>query len=206
MNEDERIGLGVPTREADIAVVNLGDRRRILALEAQVKDLGSRLAEALQRAKPVLDVRHSSCIHLGTFNVDDNKPEVCCAECGAVVDPYVVLRKLARREVNFCYSLNDLQKKQKELAKEVDTLRAAKSRLRRRVRGEHDVPPAGIVAIARELGLAALGFQRIPGGRWRAASKDLLGGVEEATNEDPELAISGLVELLRAKAAGGAAR
>lgn len=122
--------------DADVApeVSSLTDRRRIASLEAAKADLERRLAEAMSVAKPAMAYKRDDCLHFGTPQVSDRTPEVTCGDCGAALDPYEVLRKIAHREVNFCYTLNDLRKEAKQLAEDVKRLKATRARLRRKAK------------------------------------------------------------------------
>lgn len=126
----------IASESTDVGVVSLADRRRILDLEAQVADLGRQLAEAMQRAKPGIDKKlPTKCYHHGRFTVADHDQLVECIDCGSAMDPYVVLRKIAHREINFCYTLNALRDERKKIYEEVQKLKAQRSRLRRILRG-----------------------------------------------------------------------
>lgn len=119
----------------DVGVVNIGDRRRIRELEVQAEDLSRRLAEALGRAQPgISKAMPSECYHHGSFEVEDHKLEVNCKQCGALMDPYVVLRKIAHREVNFCYTLNGLRDEKVKLTVEVEKLKALRSSLKSQIK------------------------------------------------------------------------
>lgn len=50
------------------------------------------------------------------------------------MDPYVVLRKIAHREVNFCYTLNGLRDEKKNLTAEVEKLKAQRSSLKSQIK------------------------------------------------------------------------
>lgn len=120
--------------EADVGiaeVTSLTDRRKIGALEAQVGDLTDKLARALDRAQPGLTkALGNECYHHGTFQVSDTKLEVTCKLCGALQDPYAVLRKIAHREVNFCYQLNGLRDEAQRLALETKRAKATLARVK----------------------------------------------------------------------------
>ena len=117
--------------ETDVGVFSLGDRRRIRELEVQVEDLGRRLAETSGQLHPGLTKKLANeCCHRGRFEVADLLLEVRCIECDALMDPYVVLRKIAHREVNFCYTLNALRLEKETLSKDVERMKAQRSSLR----------------------------------------------------------------------------
>lgn len=116
---------------APAEVSSLGDRRRISSLEASIADLQHKLVEAMQRAKPALSVERTGCYHFGTPQVFDREERVVCGDCGAEMNPYEVLRRIAHHEVNFCYRLNALRAEAKALGEEVKRLKATRSRLRR---------------------------------------------------------------------------
>lgn len=116
------------------SVTSLDDRRRIKSLEAQVAGLQQELSDTRARAQPGAGISHSSCGHYGGSVVDDNKQLVACASCGERLDPYVVLRRIAHREVNFCYTLNSLREETARLDAEVRRLKASRSRLKRAAR------------------------------------------------------------------------
>jgi hypothetical protein len=178
----------------DVGVVSLDDRRKIRDLEASKADLERRLAEALGRVQPAMErAAHTACYHSGGFVVEDELLQVTCAQCGAICEPYEVLRKIAHREVNFCYTLNSLRTEAERLRAEVEKLKAARSRIRRRVRGQDDVPPAGIAAMMREhriyqlqlagdaqAGMAVCSF-RAGGKTLRADGVDVEGALVELT-------------------------
>ena len=74
--------------------------------------------------------------------MEDHKQEVNCRGCGEEMDPYVVLRKIAHREVNFCYTLNGLRDEKKALVDEVAKLKAQRSSLRSQVKKSKSLPVA----------------------------------------------------------------
>lgn len=116
-------------------MTSLDDRRRIRSLEAQMADLEAKLAEAKSVLRPALDAKHSSCTHHGAApQIDDHRNEVTCGDCGAVLDPYEILRRIARREVNFCYRTNSLREEQAKLEREVSALKARRAALKRDLR------------------------------------------------------------------------
>lgn len=119
----------------DVGIVSLGDRRRIRELETQVASLDRQLAAALDRAAPGLTRKlQNECYHHGRFEVEDHTMAVRCMDCDALMDPYVVLRKIAHREVNFCYQLNGLRDEKKRLTEEVTKLKAQRSSLRSQIK------------------------------------------------------------------------
>jgi hypothetical protein len=115
-------------------VSSLSDRRRIASLEASKADLERKLAEAMGRARPALDLKHDDCRHFGAPQVHDHTESVTCVDCGAELNPYDVLRKIAHREFNFCYQLNLLREEAERLGVEVKRLKATRSRLGREAR------------------------------------------------------------------------
>jgi phage shock protein A len=115
-------------------IVSLDDRRRIRELEAQRDDLERKLAAALDRANPAITYQRDECYHHGAPKVSDRTPSVTCGDCGAELDPYDVLRKIAHREFNFCYQLNALREEAARLDAEVKRLKASRSRLKRQAR------------------------------------------------------------------------
>jgi hypothetical protein len=117
---------------SDVEIGSLSDRRRIKALEAQIADLDARLAEAKSVAVPTLAKKlGNKCLHNTRYTVDEHKPEVTCNGCGSVMDAHFVLRKIAHREVNFCYQLNHLRKETETLTAEVEKLKRARANLKR---------------------------------------------------------------------------
>lgn len=210
---DELIG---SSEETDVGVISISDRRRIKDLEAKAADLEQRLAEALEHVKPVLtrentakDSQGLSCHHSGGFIVSDNVDEIRCKQCNHVVSPYTVARKLAHREINFCYTLNALRRERKELEAAVQKLKAAKGRLRRRVRGADDVPPAGIADLVRRHKLCSVGIGRVGGGSFVAvAIRDHGAGERRVTTEgrDPEEALALLLSELDTAAAASSSQ
>lgn len=110
---------------------SLGDARRIQSLEAANADLERRLAQANAVVRPTMETPLPDCRHFGTPQVSQNLPEVTCGDCGKAMDPYVILRAIAHREMNFCHSINDLRKEQRDLLAEVKKLKAARARLRK---------------------------------------------------------------------------
>jgi hypothetical protein len=159
------------TESTDVApVTSLTDRRKIRDLEAKTADLERKLQEALGRVKPALEHANTAkdadgtCYHSGTFLVSDNEDTVTCKDCGAIISPFVVLRRLSHREVNFCYTLNSLRGERSALEKAVEKLKGQKSRLKTAVRKGSDPPVQQIEAFAREFELLAIGVQWIYGG------------------------------------------
>lgn len=197
----------------DVGVVSLDDRRRIKDLEAGKADLERRLAEALGRVQPALNRERGQCSHHGGYTVSDTDLEVTCNLCDAKVDPYEVLRSIAHREVNFCYTLNSLRDESERLRKEVDKLKAARGRIRRQVRGTEDTPPAGIAAVMRAHKLYAISVAHMPGGgsamavATRSVRDELDGRQLRVDGPDIEAALTLLVTSLESEAAsktGGA--
>lgn len=141
------------TESTDVHVVSLTDRRKIQALERQVENLTNELSAALGRARPALERAHGKCYHSAAFEVCENTPEVRCKACGDVVDPYDVLRRIAMREVNFCYTLNGLRDETKRLTKEVEQLKGKRARQRAAVsRATPDVPWTDVAAAMKLAG------------------------------------------------------
>lgn len=121
----------------DVTVINLSDRRKITALQAQVADLEAKLAEASSVVRPALTKKlHTECYHQGVFEVADHELEVTCQVCGAKMDPYEVLRKIAHREVNFAYTMNHLRKERDTLTRDIERLKSKLSRLKTATRRE----------------------------------------------------------------------
>lgn len=120
--------------DGEIEISSLDDRRKIASLELRIQDLQTRLGEMSGLLVPALADHHASCIHFGRFTVSDNRLEVNCQECGALVDPYFVLRKIAHREVNFCYQINHLRKDRETLGAEVAKLKSQRSSLNQQVK------------------------------------------------------------------------
>lgn len=188
------------TEETDVGVVSLSDRRRIRDLENQTADLERKLAAALKGIQPGLErERGGDCLHQGAFIVSDNTLEVTCKRCDAKMDPYDVLRKIAHRETNFCYTLTSLRQEREQLAGEVEKLKTARSRIRRRVRKADDIPPAGVADLVRRHKLRAIGIENTGVGYFAVAvrSKDDRTITE---GKDAEEALALLVVELEAKA------
>lgn len=177
----------------DIEVVSLNDRRKIAALNAQVADLERKLADALDRATPGLSKKMGGeCYHHGTFEVADHTMSVTCKLCGAEMDPFTVLRKIAHREVNFCYQLNSLREESSRLAAEIPKLKARRSTLKRDVRRRQDVEVVKLCEIMRAHDAKAFVVQWW-GGAWHAAFRTSYGMVNVA---DPKqkVAAAGTME------------
>lgn len=119
-------------------IASIGDRRRIRELELQRDDLERKLAAALERAQPAITYSRDECYHFGAPKVSDRTPSVTCGDCGAELDPYEVLRKIAHREFNFCYQLNALRDEATRLVADVKRLKAQRSRLARQARSNSD--------------------------------------------------------------------
>ena len=162
----------VQLTDTDVEVTSLTDRRKIKALEIQVEDLSAKLARALDRVQPGLSkAPHTECYHRGSFLVSDHNLEVTCKLCGAKMDPYVVLRKIAHREVNFCYQLNDLRAESERLAKEIKTLKAARARLRSQIsKATPDTPIATIAETIRRLDAKVFAVKKVSS-MWAATMK-----------------------------------
>lgn len=160
------------SKEHDVTVTSLTDRRRIKALETQVEDLAAKLAAASGRVKPGLTkVVGAECRHHGSYEVSDHNLEVRCNDCNLLVDPYMVLRQIAHREVNFCYALNALRDESKLLTKQNQALKAKRARLRAQLTKETpDTPIDRVAEIMRSANAEAFGVQRI-GGSWAATMK-----------------------------------
>lgn len=138
------------TDATDVGIVNLTDRRKIAALETKVEGLERELADARAgKVTPAITRDLATCHHHARFLVAENTPEVKCEACGAIVDPYEVLRRIAMREVNFCYTLSTLRKEATDLRAEVDKLKDKRSYLRTRVRKERG--PADWTEIAKAM-------------------------------------------------------
>lgn len=184
------------TEETDVGVVSLSDRRRIKDLESQTADLERKLAAALKGIQPGLETERGDCLHQGSFIVSDNTLEVTCKRCDAKMDPYDVLRKIAHRETNFCYTLTALRKEREQLAGEVEKLKTARSRIRRRVRKADDIQPAGVADLVRRHKLRAIGIENTGVGYFAVAvrSKD------DRTITEGKDALALLVVKLEAKA------
>lgn len=190
---DETLG---GTDGADVhGVVSLGDRRRIKDLEREKANLEARVAELLGNVKPAMNRKIGECYHSAGFTISDKTPEVTCDQCGALVDPYMVLRKISDREVNFCYTLNSLRKEREVLDGEVRKLRETKARLKRSLRGAADTPPAGIGKMIRDHNLNAFGVQEV-GNMWNAVANVKLGARKVEVAKDPETAIAALAARL----------
>jgi hypothetical protein len=129
-----------PSVEPQPEISSLTDRRKIAALEARAADLEHKLAAAMSVVKPSLAIERAGCHHFGVPLVSDRTPTVTCSDCGAALDPYEVLRKIAHREVNFCYQLNDLRAEARTLAAEVARLKAQRARLRRTAKAASSCP------------------------------------------------------------------
>ncbi len=189
---------GFSTEQTDVGLISLDDRRKIKDLEAKNADLEKKLAAALNTVQPQLTTVRGDCLHFGGFTVSDTELEVNCKPCGAKMDPYEVLRMIAHRETNFCYTLNSLRTEAHQLRNEVAKLKAARARMRRTVRSAEDVPPAGIGAIMREHKLYAIHVAGKTGmGFMAIAVIDPLEKVQvRADSGDPEGALTDLVAKL----------
>lgn len=175
----------------DVVVVSLDDRRKIAALQAQVADLERKLGEALDRVTPGLSKKIGiECFHHGTFEVADHTMSVSCNLCGAEMDPYTVLRKIAHREVNFCYQLNSLRAESDRLAAEIPKLKARRSTLKRDVRRGQDVEATKLGEIIRAHDVKAFVVQWV-GGCWRATFRTKFGVVR---GDDPRATIASTPE------------
>lgn len=184
------------TDDADVhGVVSLGDRRRIKDLEREKANLEARVAELLGQVKPAMHRKIGECYHSAGFTISDKTPEVTCDQCGAIVDPYMVLRKISDREVNFCYTLNSLRKEREVLDVEVRKLRETKARIKRTLRGATDTPPAGIGKMLRDHELAGISIGQV-GSMWNAVAHVKLGAKKQELAKDPESAIAALAERL----------
>lgn len=179
--------------EADVSVSSLDDRRRIKSLEAQVADLEAKLARASGRVEPALEkIVSDECHHLVGFFVSDHDMEVTCKACGKPMDPYVVLRKIAHREVNFAYTSNSLREEQSALRRENEKLKSQRSSLKRAiVKLTPDTSHVMLGARMRELGADALTLQRV-GSSWWATMK-----MRDSSYRKSELAASVELALVR---------
>lgn len=192
MNDDTFGG----TDNADVhGVVSLGDRRRIKELEREKAHLEARVAELLGNVKPAMNRKIGECYHSAGFTIADKTPEVTCDQCGALVDPYMVLRKISQREVNFCYTLNSLRKESEVLDTEVRKLRETKSRLKRSLRGAADTTTAGVGKLIRDHNLSGIAIGQA-GNMWNAVAHVNLGAKKTEVAKDPETALAALAERL----------
>lgn len=82
------------------------------------------------RTMPAMKLERTACHHFGPAQISDGVERAVCSDCGCDLNPYVLLRQIAHKEINFCYSLDRLRKEAKELADEVKELKAIRSRLR----------------------------------------------------------------------------
>lgn len=80
--------------------------------------------------KPGIKYERHGCNHMGTTVVSDTIERVTCSECGCDLNPYVLLRRIAHREMNFCYGMESLRREANDLRDEVGKLKALRSRLR----------------------------------------------------------------------------
>lgn len=151
------------------SVTSLDDRRKIRSLEKQVDDLTQRLTDALGQVKPALSRTINDCRHLGTgYEVSDNVPEVRCKGCNGLVDPYDVLREIAHEEVAFCYRSNELRAEAARLAKEVESLKGKRARLRAQVtKATPDIPMAEIESAIEAANADGIEIRQV-GGQWGA--------------------------------------
>lgn len=157
------------TEHTDVHVVSLTDRRKIRALELQVENLTRDLEEARGAVKPVLNRMRGQCFHSGRFEVADHEPSITCKQCGAVVDPFLVLRKIATRELNFSYQLNALRAEHKELTEAVAKLKGQRTRQRAAVsKATPDVPWADVVAAMKLATAESVLVREITRGQWAA--------------------------------------
>lgn len=192
--------------QTDVHVVSLDDRRRIKDLEAKNAILEQQLAEAKGLIKPAIERERGECLHHGGYTVSDDDMRVSCKLCGEEVDPYEVLRRIAHREVNFCYTLNSLRKEAEQLRAEVERLKAARSRIRRRVRGSEDVSGTGLAQLMRTHKLYAIQLAGGHGGQLGMAIAQKHGDIHReqclrTDGADLEEAISKLVAELEPRAA-----
>lgn len=173
------------TDRTDVTVHSLGDRRRIRDLEAQIAQLEQRLADSISNPVPGLTRKHGECFHSGTFEVSDTDMRVTCKACGEQIDPYVVLRKIAHREVNFCYTLASLRAESKQLEASIKRARTTLSRLKATIRTKTpDVGADELAAFMDRVEAEAFVVQRV-GGSWASSfrfrdgfrgTKDIYGG------------------------------
>lgn len=158
--------------DTDVGITSLSDRRKIKALEAQVENLSAKLGEALEHVKPgMTKAPRAGCYHQGSFEVADDMLEVRCQVCNALMDPYTVLRKIAMREVNFCYTLNALRTESERLKAQNAKAKARLSRLRASIRKAcPDVATTELAAFIRRVEAKAFVVQQYPGvGSWTAS-------------------------------------
>ena len=83
-----------------------------------------------------LTIDRGECRHYGQAVIsDDHNPDsLTCSDCGEEINPYEFIRRIAHREVNFCFTRNALREEANELAAEVKRLKARRSDLRRKER------------------------------------------------------------------------
>lgn len=188
------------TDGTDVGLVSLDDRRKIRALEAQVDTLTRQLSEARERVRPALENKRGECLHFNGFLVSDNEPVVTCGDCGAVVEPYMVLRKIAHREMSFCYTLNALREETKRLNKEVDSLKGKRARLRGQVsKATPDIPFDDIAAAMKRAGADSLLVRQVSNewGAWFYLCRSPV--VQTPAMRTMKEAVAKLVELADAK-------
>lgn len=175
---DGRIGLSVPAQLTTVSTVSsLDDRRKILALQARADELEVRLAAALRTVQPVLSVQRDACRHYGVTLVSDNTPSITCRECGAELDPFDVLRRLAHEETVFCHSLSDLREERRKLGEETERLKAKRSAVARDIRRSKDEPPAGLAARLRAGDVGELMIRRVgKTHEWLVSAKHAIAG------------------------------
>ena len=113
------------------SISSLGDRRRIAELEEANAELRERLAESADPDRPAMSIERAGCAHYGETQVRENEESITCVGCGAELNPYEVLRRIAHREVMFCYTLARLREEAEQLNEEVKRLKATRSRMRR---------------------------------------------------------------------------
>lgn len=179
--------------DTDVEVTSITDRRRIKQLEAQVEVLERRLGTALDRAQPGLEKKlGEQCHHHGAFEVADHDMSITCKVCGAEMDPYVVLRKIAHREVNFCYTLNALREETSRLTAEIPKLKAKRSTLKREVRRGQDVEVNKLGELMRAHDAKAFVVQWW-GGAWHAAFRTSYGMVN-VTDPKQKVVAAGTIE------------
>jgi hypothetical protein len=161
---------GHSTDHTDVTVHSLGDRRRIRELEAQIAKLEERLGLAIGTLTPGLTRKHGECFHSGSFEVSDTDMVVTCKACGERIDPYVVLRKIAHREVNFCYTLASLRAESAQLEKSIKAGRSTLSRLKAQVRAKTpDVGADELGSFMERVGAEAFIVQRLGGAGWASS-------------------------------------
>ena len=91
------------------------------------------------RLVPAIDLPPGhECAHYDSFEISMTRPDVRCKTCGGSIDPYSVIRKIARKEISFCWQVNANREELGKLKKEVEELKRKRSYLRSAVKKDED--------------------------------------------------------------------